>query len=389
MTELSESSGSAPSGTEPTATATAELESSSRSWSTRSIVIVVIIAALVIGSIAGAIVALASARDDDDDVSVGASAPPATAPSDDTEAAPPPESIGPVCPASTVVVDDASSLQSALDNASPGAVIELAPGVYEGNFVATQSGNADSPITLCGPDSAVLDGGDIDKGYVLHLDGVSSWVVAGFTIRNGEKGLMADGLTASRIDGLTVTGIGHEAIHLRRTSTDNAVVGNTISDTGNTRDKFGEGIYIGTAESNWCDISDCEPDRSDRNLIENNTIFDTTAESVDIKEGTSGGIVRGNRFDGSSLSGADSWVDVKGSDWLIENNVGTNSPLDGFQTHEIVDGWGTRNVFRGNVATVNGPGFGFSLTPVLENVVRCDNAASAAGEGFANVSCRS
>src|SRR5699024_11419784 len=58
----------------------------------------------------------------------------------------------------------------------------------------------------------------------------------------------------------------------------------------------------------------------------------------------------------SDLSGivdddtADSWVDVKGNDWLIEGNTGTASPVDGFQTHEILDGWGTGNVFRGNTA---------------------------------------
>ena len=98
--------------------------------------------------------------------------------------------------------------------------------------------------------------------------------------------------------------------------------------------------------------------------------------------------MRGNTFDGSRIVGADSWVDVKGNDWVIEGNVGTNSPLDGFQTHEIgKGGWGTRNVFRDNTANVNGPGFGFSLTPVRDNVVACDNQVSSAGEGFSNVTC--
>ena len=65
--------------------------------------------------------------------------------------------------------------------------------------------------------------------------------------------------------------------------------GNTISDTGLRRDKFGEGVYVGSAQSNWCKHSDCEPDESDRNVVEGNTIFDTGAESVDLKEGTTGG----------------------------------------------------------------------------------------------------
>jgi hypothetical protein len=294
------------------------------------------------------------------------------------------------CGVADVVVADAAALQKALAEAVPGQTIALADGVYEGQFVATASGSADAPITLCGGADAVLDGGGTSKGYVFHLDGAQHWHLTGFTVRNGQKGVMADGTVGSEIRGLTVTEIGDEAIHLRRTSTDNVVADNVISRTGLRKPKFGEGIYVGTAESNWCDVSDCQPDPSDRNLIEGNTISQTTAEAIDIKEGTRDGIVRGNSFDGSGIdaSGADSWVDVKGNGWLIEGNSGVNSPQDGFQTHEILDGWGTDNTFRGNSAAVNGPGFGFSLTPVRGNVVACDNTASGAGEGLANVSCR-
>ncbi len=294
------------------------------------------------------------------------------------------------CPAGTVVTT-ADDLQAALDAARPGDVIQLAPGRYPGNFTLTASGTADQPITLCGTTESVLDGGDPEDGYVVHLDHAAYWHLVGFTVTNGQKGVMADGTVGSVIQGLTVTMIGDEAIHLRRFSTDNTVVGNTVDTTGLRREKFGEGIYVGTAESNWCDISGCAPDTSDRNLVEGNVIRNTTAESIDIKEGTTGGVVRGNTFDGSGMTedGADSWVDVKGNDWLIEGNSGANSLLDGFQTHEILDGWGTRNVFRANSAAVNGPGFGFSLTPARDNVVTCDNTASGAGEGLSNVSCSS
>ena len=102
-----------------------------------------------------------------------------------------------------------------------------------------------------------------------------------------------------------------------------------------------------------------EPDRSDRNVIEGNDIAGTTAEAVDIKEGTSDGVLRGNTFDGSAMDEADSWVDVKGNGWLIEGNTGTAAPEDGFQTHQILDGWGTGNVFRHNTAKMSGSGVGF------------------------------
>nr|WP_255633345.1 right-handed parallel beta-helix repeat-containing protein [Demequina sp. TTPB684] len=293
------------------------------------------------------------------------------------------------CPKATTTVTDAETLTAALGSASAGDVIALADGTYDGEFVATTSGTSDRPIYLCGTSKSVLQGEGHSAGYVFHLDGAKNWRLVGFTVRNGQKGVMADGTEGTIIQGLTIHSIGDEALHLRKFSTHNTVIGNTIYDTGNRREKFGEGVYIGTAESNWCDISDCKPDRSDNNLVEGNVIYGVTAEAVDIKEGTSNGVVRANTFDGSALveNGADSWVDVKGNEWLIEGNIGQNTVMDGFQVHEILDGWGIGNRFRSNTATVNGPGFGFSLTPVRDNVVECSNVVSDAREGYANVSC--
>jgi len=89
------------------------------------------------------------------------------------------------------------------------------------------------------------------------------------------------------------------------------------------------------------------------------------------------------------MTGADSWVDVKGNDWTIVANTGVNAPTDGFQVHEIVEGWGVGNVFEANTADVNGPGFGFMLHGQQEaNTVRCDNQVSGADAGMANVDCR-
>jgi hypothetical protein len=292
------------------------------------------------------------------------------------------------CPQTTVDVSSEKELEQALEDARPGDVIELAAGRYEGEFVLAADGEPKKPITLCGTSESVLDGGDTDGGYVIHLDGASHVVLQGFAVENGQKGVMADAATHSVIRNLTVSSIGDEAIHLRNHSTDNQVVDNTISDTGLRKPKFGEGIYIGTAESNWCDITDCEPDASDRNLVEGNTISNTTSESVDIKEGTSDGVLRGNSFDGSAIVEADSWVDVKGNGWLIEDNTGTASPADGFQTHEILDGWGTDNVFQNNTANLSESGLGFALEPERDNVVACNNTVSGREAELSNVDCR-
>lgn len=264
-------------------------------------------------------------------------------------------------------------------------MIRLSGGVrYDGPFVATVSGTAELSIGLCGPASAVLDGGGVCGGYGMHLHGASNWRLSGFSVTNAQKGVMLDGSNHTVIDGLTVTVIGEEAIHLRTGSSDNTVRNCTISDTGLRRETFGEGVYIGSAVSNW-HLTGGQPDRSDRNLVEHNTISNTTAEPSTSRKAPPGGRVINNTFEGSALTGADSWVDVKGNDWLIEGNIGTSSPLDGFQTHEILSGWGRGNVFRANTATgIAAAGVGFGLRPPLDNKASCDNTVQGT---FGNVPC--
>lgn len=315
--------------------------------------------------------------------------PPDTAPTDERV----------TCPSQGRTVSTADALKVALRNARPGTVIKLADGRYTGLFETTASGTADRPIWLCGSPNAVLAGEGIKSGYVFHLDGAQHWRLVGFTVVDGQKGVMADGTTGTVIQGLTVHTIGDEGIHLRRHSVGNRVIANRIHDTGLRRDKFGEGVYIGSAISNWCSLTDCQPDRSDRNIISANVIGPTTSEGIDVKEGTTRGILAGNRIDGSGTTAADSLVDVKGTAWLIEGNIGLAAPLDGFQTHQIVPRWGERNLFRRN-SVAGGPipaevaekedtgkRYGFAFRPVAANVVTCDNTVTG-GLALANVPCR-
>lgn len=239
---------------------------------------------------------------------------------------------------------------------------------------------------------AVLDGGDPSDGYVMHLDGGAYWTLSGFTVQNGQKGVMLDDTQHSVLQGLTVRKIGDEAMHVRANSSDNTVRGNHVSETGLRKPKFGEGIYIGSSKNNWCDVSDCKPDRSDRNVVTENTITDTAAENVDIKEGTTGGVLSDNSFDGAGMQGqnhADSWVDVKGNGWSVTGNRGVHSILDGFQTHELLDGWGTDNTFSGNTVDLgNSDGVAFAFRPVLGNTVSCDNDVVGSNE-FSTTKCTS
>jgi hypothetical protein len=289
---------------------------------------------------------------------------------------PVPEGAGKIsCPRATKTVGSAQELDEALKSAQPGDVIRMNAGTYEGKFVAQTSGTQQQPIFLCGDANAVLDGGGVKKGYAFHLNKASYWRLIGFTVQNSQKGVIADTSNGSIIQGLTVHDIGDEAIHLRNFSTGNTVQYNKTYNTGLRREKFGEGVYLGTAESNWKRFSGGKMDKSDNNLVRGNLIR-ATAEAIDIKEGTSGGRIIGNVFDGSATGGDkfnDSWIDVKGNGYLIEGNRGTKTPADGFQTHEIVDGWGTGNTFRNNTINLaGGNGVGINDT-VGGNTISCDN----------------
>ena len=315
-------------------------------------------------------------------------APTTPAPTTPAPTTPAPTTPAPSCAGGAVVtVSTAAQLTAALAAAGPGTTVQLAPGTYAGRFVLTRSGSATAPLRVCGPTSAVLDGGSTSSGYGLHLDGVSHVQVHGLSVRNAQKGIMVDRSTRVVVSGTVVERIGDEGIHLRRNTTDSLVTGTTVRDTGLRTAAYGEGIYIGSAKSNWASLTGGQPDRSDRNRVERNTISRTTSEAVDIKEGTTGGWLVGNSFDGAATTAADSWVDVKGNDWQVTDNVGRTAPQDGFQTHEILAGWGQRTLFARNVATVGGPGYGVYVHRPLGTVVRCDNVVSGAARGLSNIPC--
>jgi len=262
-------------------------------------------------------------------------------------------------------VTTAAELTDALSNASPGQVICLADGTYNGNFVITNSGTEASPITLRGSSAAILEGiGVTTTGYGLYLNNVQYWILEGFTVRDSQKGIILDSSHHCILDGVTVKDVGDEAVHFRTHSTYNRIQNSTISNTGLREPGFGEGVYIGSANSNWCTYTDCEPDLSHYNEVLNNHFGpDIRAEGVDAKEGTLYGLIEGNTFDGSGVSGAnyaDSWMDIKADHYIIRNNNGTNASGNSGLTRgfHVVAGqggsYGNYNHFEGNTLDFNG-----------------------------------
>jgi Right handed beta helix region len=317
------------------------------------------------------------------------------------------------------MVSDASGLQRALARAQPGTTITLSDGTYlgkdvkdrsawqPGRFESKASGTADAPIVLRGSRNAVLDGGGSGVGYGLHLIGAKYWRLEGFTVQSALKGIVLDNSHHVVIDAVRVTKISEEGIHFRSHSTDNLLTNSVVDNTGLRSPNFGEGVYIGSAKSNWDVYTGGKPDRSDRNQVINNIIVDTAAENIDIKEGTTGGVIRGNYLGGDKLASknsADSWIEVKGNEYLIEGNHGVTTPrpaatrcgdpkgdpnsnrnpfCDGIQVHVLLPGWGEGNTLRANVLEVNSPGAGIWVnnTVAPTTTITCDNRVVGAAAG--------
>jgi uncharacterized protein YjdB len=295
--------------------------------------------------------------------------------------------------ARVINVSSTSELTSALRDARAGDLIQLAAGAYTGRWTISRSGTASSPIVLCGSRDAVLQDTRYDGGAVLTLKGVDHVVLRGFTVRTALWGIRVEGSNHNELVDLRVHDIGQEAIRIAKFSSDNVIRDSHIHDTGQRGGRYvewSEGIYVGSWNGHW---SDGEPDRSDRNKIINNVIGPNIgSEHIDIKEGTTGGVIRGNTFDGNGMGHyADynnSWVIIHGNEYLIEGNVGFVSPEHGFKAVRETSGWGQNNVFRNNVADVQASGYGFYISTWTKgNVVECNNTVSNASSGYSNLTC--
>ena len=279
-------------------------------------------------------------------------------------------------------VTTANELQAALDNVQPGQTIFMADGTYRGYFDANRSGTEGAPITLQGSAGVILAGPMNDRGQTLQLNDADYMVLKGFAIKGGISGLVLSETDNAIISGLNISGTGNEGLAIRNNSSSNKVENSFIHDTGQVHEAYGEGIYIGTAYSNWDKVTNGKPDKSDSNVILRNVIRNTPGENIDIKEGTRFGIIRENSFDGRGMDGvnhADSWVDIKGNNYNFEANKGVNAMRDGYQTHAVLEGWGNNNKFVRNISYVNSGGYAYNIDPkTIGNVVRCINAVRGA-----------
>ena len=290
-----------------------------------------------------------------------------------------------------VVVSTAAQLRTALDAAVPGQVITLRDGTYTGAFRSARSGTKAEPITLRGSRDAVLTTGALTgSDPALTLIG-KAWLLSGFSVTRSPVGIVLSDSDNSVLEDLGVTSVGARGIHIRKNSAYVTVRTSTISDTGLASAGAGEGVYVGSAREDWAAVTGAAgtPDRSDYVRIENTSFTNTSAEGIDIREGTTGGRVAWNIFDNTGHSGADaadSWVDLRGNNTSVWANAGFSSLSDAFQVHPVSGGWGTGNRFRDNVVMENVPGYEVnSADGASGTIVFC--TYSNAKKGLSNIPC--
>jgi hypothetical protein len=295
------------------------------------------------------------------------------------------------CPTATTTVSTRNQLLAAIAAATPGTVIRLNPGSYGANYDITTTATPDKPIWICGPRTAIIDNADTTKGYGFRVTGASNLVLAGMTVRNVQKGVAVLNSKAVTVADLRVENIGDEAIHLKAQTTDSTVIGNSINGTGKNSPNYGEGVYIGTAQGNWCLYNNCLPDTSDRNVVAYNDIRATTAENIEAKAGTSNGTMWKNTLDGAAITSTDtdSLIQVMGNGWVIAGNTGSHTPADAIQVWNTDADYGLNNIVYANLVTDTLPGYAVRM-PYNDagNVVGCDNTATQAALGMSNKTCQ-
>jgi hypothetical protein len=266
-----------------------------------------------------------------------------------------------------------ASIQKALEKATAGSVITLAPGVYHEQPQTVRDGAPGLPIVIRGPEAgtdragryrAVLYG----TGRIVNVD--HSWItLQGFTIDGQEqlantplptalgdvdafKQSVQDRVEDSKLvyvgandDTRDVTGVtiddmflsssGGECVRLRNNAHDNRITNSVIQycglygkdgssdapDKGRSEFHNGEGVYIGTSPKS-ADQPMSRNDASSHNVVAHNVIRTFGSECFNIKENAHDNVFEDNvcaantepaRFEGSN-------VELRGYRNIVRNN---------------------------------------------------------------------
>ena len=217
------------------------------------------------------------------------------------------------------------------------------------------NGTPEDPVVLAGADPAnppEIYSADVQHNYGIHVTG-DYVVLKNLKIHTFAKGVVFDNSVGSLMEDCEVYHTGNEIVHVRDSSQQVTLNRNFIHGSGFDVAQYGEGIYVGTFNKGWA--SSQESDRSAGFWGENasqhrysgydwrvngtkitcNVVKATTAENIDVKEGTVDGVIQGNMFIGDStnydgqVDYDDANIDMKGASWTVTGNYFYNSLKQG------------------------------------------------------------
>jgi hypothetical protein len=260
------------------------------------------------------------------------------------------------------------TIQAALNDAVPGTLITLAPGVYREELHTARDGAPGAPITIKGPETGTDRAGryratlygtgrvvSIDHSFITHdgftIDGQEALagttfptdIAAMTAFKDGVAPKVADGrlvyvgagdrtrdLTGITLSNMFLSGAGGECVRFRNGAHDNVVTGSVIQycglfgkGDGAKRAVYhnGEGVYIGTSPN-----SDDQPmhanDGSARNVVSRNVIRTFGSECFDVKENAHDNVFEDNVCSGNTepLDHDGSNVELRGYANVVRDN---------------------------------------------------------------------
>jgi hypothetical protein len=315
------------------------------------------------------------------------------------------------------------SIQAALDKATPGTQINLAPGVYREQLATARDGAPDAPITIKGPETGQDRAGRYQAtvygtGRILSVNH-SYYRFEGFTIDGQEqlantpfptdlgaidawKDSVQPQVQDSRLiyigadensrdlTGITVTnmflsGGGGECVRIRNNAHDNAVTDSVIQYCGmfgkeddDDRAAYhnGEGVYVGTSPNSG-DQPLAEGDGSANNLVARNVIRTYGSECFNVKENAHDNVFENNTCsdNAETLENSGSNIELRGYNNIIRNNTISDSAGFGLKiaSEDKFDKGG--NVFENN--RMAGAVIALELDTDLPQGKMCGNTVAA------------
>ena len=136
------------------------------------------------------------------------------------------------CPTATVTVSTRAQLLTAISAGTSGHGHQAQPGQLRRQLRHQHQGDADKPMWICGPRTAVFDNADFTKGYGFRVNGANNVVLAGMTVRNVQKGVAVLYARTSRSRTCGSSRSATRPSTSRTMTTDSTVIGNTVATTG-------------------------------------------------------------------------------------------------------------------------------------------------------------